>query len=763
MALWRLEISGAKAGFRAAGPRSPHGTESRRGLRVPPEGLFLMFPDVPPSRGARSGDVLLRRSVQMVAPRVRLRTELLPPRAGTGHGSFDVDAAVPAYVAEAACVVGISEPRWARCQGPEKPAWQAAGPEIAAQGTRSRPGHLGPPPCSLLFPAPCPAMALLTYLALTLLPLLFFTHTFLLLLLRQRLSPLRLLPAPPSPSWLTGNLAELHDQENNGVLARWAAAHGPSFCYRGFLGGCRLLTADPRALAHVLARADAYPKPDFVRDSLASMAAGHEGLLTVEGADHRRQRRIVAPAFGRAQVRSLAPLFAGKARELAGRWGALADAVPAPPRVDVLAWLSRATLDVIGLAGALCPSSLPDAADLFPGFGYEFNALTPRAPGESGDELAEAFATIFSTARKFRIMTILQVWFPILRRFVSPCPPHRTADANTEQRRNNATMAAAQATMHRIGTQLIDARRAQVEAELRASKAGADGIDGDTTVLGRDLLSVLIRSNLTTAPAARLSPRETLCQISTFIAAGFETTSSALSWALLALANSPHTQDKLRTALRSLPPPPEEGAGEGKWGAWADALDGCAYLECVVRESLRLHAPITNTMRVCAVDHDVIPTSAPWVGRDGVTRTGIEVRRGDIVSVPVQAVNRAAGWGDAGVFRPERWAGSGSGVGVEGGEKDDGGEKGEGVPGAWAGTLTFLAGPRACIGQRFALLEMKVFLAVLLRDLAVGVDPGLVVEKKINVVTRPFVASEPELGNQLPLRISRVPPAPAVL
>ncbi|KAF7967767.1 hypothetical protein HWV62_33223 [Athelia sp. TMB] len=546
-------------------------------------------------------------------------------------------------------------------------------------------------------------MALLTYLALTLLPLLYFTHTFLLLLLRQRLSPLRLLPAPPSPSWLTGNLAELHDQENNGVLARWTAAHGPSFCYRGFLGGCRLLTADARALAHVLARADAYPKPDFVRDSLASMAAGHEGLLTVEGADHRRQRRIVAPAFGRAQVRSLAPLFAGKARELAGRWGELADGAPVPPRVDVLAWLSRATLDVIGLAG----------------FGYEFNALTPRAPGESGDELAEAFATIFSTARKFRIMTILQVWFPLLRRF----------------RRNNATMAAAQATMHRIGTRLIGARRAQVEAELLAAKAGSDGIDGDTTVLGRDLLSVLIRSNLTTTPAARLSPRETLCQISTFIAAGFETTSSALSWALLALANSPHSQQKLRTALRLLPPPPEQGAGEGKWGAWADALEGCAYLECVVRESLRLHAPITNTMRVCAVDHDVIPTSAPWVGRDGVVRTGIEVRRGDIVSVPVQAVNRAAGWGDAGVFRPERWAGEvGSGIGEEreGTEGEKEGER-EGVPGAWAGTLTFLAGPRACIGQRFALLEMKVFLAVLLRDLTVGVDPGLVVEKKINV------------------------------
>jgi len=49
------------------------------------------------------------------------------------------------------------------------------------------------------------------------------------------------------------------------------------------------MTTDPVAVAHILGNAYQYPKPDFVRDSLASMAAGREGLLTVEGEDHRRQ------------------------------------------------------------------------------------------------------------------------------------------------------------------------------------------------------------------------------------------------------------------------------------------------------------------------------------------------------------------------------------------------------------------------------------------------------------------------------------------
>lgn len=77
--------------------------------------------------------------------------------------------------------------------------------------------------------------------------------------------------------------------------------------------------------------------------------------------------------------------------------------------MDVLAWFARATLDVIGEAG----------------FGYHFNSLASAAckgdekAGKSENELAQAFGVIFASARQFRVMTILQAWFPELRRFVS--------------------------------------------------------------------------------------------------------------------------------------------------------------------------------------------------------------------------------------------------------------------------------------------------------------------------------------------------------
>jgi hypothetical protein len=118
-----------------------------------------------------------------------------------------------------------------------------------------------------------------------------FIHPLLSLLVRQYLSPLARLPGPPSPSILLGNLAAMDDQENSNILFSWINTYGSTFVYRGFLGGARLLTVDPVAIRYILAHAYDFPKPSFVRDSLAAMAAGHQGLLTVEGEDHRRQVR----------------------------------------------------------------------------------------------------------------------------------------------------------------------------------------------------------------------------------------------------------------------------------------------------------------------------------------------------------------------------------------------------------------------------------------------------------------------------------------
>ena len=99
---------------------------------------------------------------------------------------------------------------------------------------------------------------------------------------------------------------------------------------------------------------------------------------------------------------------------------------PSVAIIDVLAWLSRATLDAMGEAGMIATMSTRPIS-LFPilGFGYALNSLPPpgaepHSTDGSENELARAFATIFSTEQQFRIFNILAVWFPFLRRFVRP-------------------------------------------------------------------------------------------------------------------------------------------------------------------------------------------------------------------------------------------------------------------------------------------------------------------------------------------------------
>lgn len=160
-----------------------------------------------------------------------------------------------------------------------------------------------------------------------------------------------------------------------------------------------------------------------------------------------------------------------------------------------------------------------------------------------------------------------------------------------------------------------------------------------------------VRSSLaTSAQSQQMSIKEILCQVSTLMAAGHETTSSALAWALYALAKCPVSQSRLRDALRTVPFPASSSIEED---ALFESIHSLPYLDWVVRETLRLHSPATNTMRVCTKSADVIPTAGTWVGRDGVERSGIEVRKGDMLSVPIQAINRSKKiWGeDAWVFR----------------------------------------------------------------------------------------------------------------
>jgi len=172
-----------------------------------------------------------------------------------------------------------------------------------------------------------------------------------------------------------------------------------------------------------------------------------------------------------------------------------------------------------------------------------------------------------------------------------------------------------------------------------------------------------------------------------------------------------------------------------------DELVALPYLEAVVRETLRLHAPVPSTIRIAMKD-DILPVDTPFTDKYGVVHNGIKISKGDPIFIPILAINRSeAIWGtDAKEFNPDRWASLPEATSQ--------------VPGVWGHLMTFLGGPRACIGYRFSLVEMKALLFTLVRafefKLAV---PASDVGKRSSIVQRPFLRSDPKNEHQLPLLV----------
>ncbi|KAG8814374.1 hypothetical protein FRC19_001799 [Serendipita sp. 401] len=251
---------------------------------------------------------------------------------------------------------------------------------------------------------------------------------------------------------------------------------------------------------------------------------------------------------------------------------------------------------------------------------------------------------------------------------------------------------------------------------------------------GRDLLSILLRANLGEEKEKRIKDDELLDHIVTFVIAGHETTSVVLNFTLYALAKNPECQRRLREEIMNCD---HEASFDELW-----SNENFPYLDAVTREGFRLFPPSARNEKVA--DHDdVLPLGTPIVGTDGRLIHEIPIKAGQVIHIPTVAVNRFSSvWGDGDVFRPERWI------------EKTGTPDGKFLPGAWSGMLTFLVGPRSCLGYRLAVFEMKILLMAFVRAFEFEfIEP---IETRMSATIQPRVVSRPQDGACLPLRIRPV-------
>lgn len=81
-----------------------------------------------------------------------------------------------------------------------------------------------------------------------------------------------------------------------------------------------------------------------------------------------------------------------------------------------------------------------------------------------------------------------------------------------------------------------------------------------------------------------------------------------------------------------------------------DTLSALPFLDAVVRETLRVHAPVPSTGRYTVRD-DVIPLSTPFVDLTGMVRSEILIKKGEAVFIPILMLNKDKGIGVGGMQR----------------------------------------------------------------------------------------------------------------
>ena len=337
------------------------------------------------------------------------------------------------------------------------------------------------------------------------------------------------------------------------------------------------------------------------RKSFAYKALGNflgQGLLTNEGADWLRRRRMLQPKFSRQEMAALATL--------------MQDAIDA--------WIGQ------HLGAGSTTLNFPSAM-----MSLSREVLTQSLFGQSAGQLPgiDGMEGILSTLRQDANARMKNPFHPPLW---LPTPGNR---------RFHRDRAALKGIVHHIIAQ-------------RQAAGGQAG----------DLLGMLLAAR-DADTGAGLSPAELYDEVVTLFIAGQETTASALTFALYLLARDPDAAARVQAEARA-----------------SDSFAGpMPYTLNVVQEALRLYPP------AWAISREAI--AADRIG-------DYTIPAGAVVFLPIYALHHdKSHWEAPGEFRPERW------------------EAGQTHRHHY---MPFGPGQRSCIGNHFALQEMQMVLASLLRD-----------------------------------------------
>jgi cytochrome P450 len=512
-------------------------------------------------------------------------------------------------------------------------------------------------------------------------------------------------PGPePSSFWL-GHFPQIFNPNAWRFQTDIVERFGRLIVVRGPFNGKHLFVSDPRALHSILVK-DQHAYEETNAFITANTLMFGSSLVTALGENHRRQKKLLTPVFAVTHLRNMMDMLYDVAHKI--------DAVVEPKvkngaaEIDFFHWMTRASLEMIGQSG----------------LGFSFDPLVEGQP-EHIFSLAvrDLIPTLFTMTfvRAFLLPILVKIGPPRFRRFVCD---YMLPWKNARRLRDIIN------TMHKTTTQIYNEKK-------KALLAGDEAFSRQFA-RGKDIISILMKANLHAAEEDRLSDEVVIGQMTTLSFAAMDTSATSLSRILYLLATHPEAQDRLRAEVTE--------ARQRYGDVGHDELVELPFLDAVCRETMRLFPPLTTLPRVSKKDM-VMPVHFPIKGVDGREMKEIFVPEDTTIFISINAANRDPGlWGeDAAEWKPQRWL-----------EPLPESLTEARVPGVYSHILTFLGGVRSCIGFKFAQLEMKVMVSLLVEKYKF--TPGKQeIDWEMNDITTPIIKNKPGFST-MPLKVALVNP-----
>jgi cytochrome P450 len=214
-----------------------------------------------------------------------------------------------------------------------------------------------------------------------------------------------------------------------------------------------------------------------------------------------------------------------------------------------------------------------------------------------------------------------------------------------------------------------------------------------------DLLDLLLKAR-DPESGRSMTDEEVMKNLITFITAGHETTSVALTWTLWLLAKDQATQQRVADEAASV-----IGAGNNAQSIGPEQIDDLAVCRQVIQEAMRLFPPAPAISRFA---------------KTAMTLGDMDIAAGARVHIPIYALHRNTRlWQNPNAFDPDRFAPA--------------------LAKAYSryAFMPFGGGPRICIGASFAMIEATAILATLIRAFRFDPVPGHKPKPVARVTLRP--------------------------